>query len=374
MQETICGTPWTSVSQRGVAYRDDNDTFYLGGWNENVIYHVKGLSWDNPGEVLEQHFFSPGGRGLAGMAWNDDAKVLWVATNSPDDNIYALMPDEGWVQVAELGHPDPGFNGGGLSMDDEGNLWMVSQGGSTAYLIDSGIPAFSLGWLRPEPMKGTVAPGESVTIAVTIDALDLEPGTYEAVLAIQTDSGRPQELQVAITAEVLMGERASVEGIVGDANDGEPVAAVTVTAFRADGAAVASVTTGDDGSYRMELLLGEYTLEASAADYGTETAQVDLVEAGATEQVDFALPTARGEVNPEALEFTVPVGGQQQPGAHPEQHGQPRSALVAEEGPGVGWSIPPGCAPAEPGPRSQRPDGPGPVCERRAGGGTRRSR
>ena len=74
VQETICGTPWTSVSQRGVAYRDDNDTFYLGGWNENVIYHVKGLSWDNPGEVLEQHFFSPGGRGLAGMAWNDDPR------------------------------------------------------------------------------------------------------------------------------------------------------------------------------------------------------------------------------------------------------------------------------------------------------------
>nr|WP_051766682.1 S8 family serine peptidase [Saccharothrix syringae] len=43
--ERIAGPlPWTATSQRGLAYRPDDDTFYVGGWNEGVIYHVKGLS------------------------------------------------------------------------------------------------------------------------------------------------------------------------------------------------------------------------------------------------------------------------------------------------------------------------------------------
>ena len=29
---------WIRVSQRGLAYDADTDTFYIGGWNEDIIY------------------------------------------------------------------------------------------------------------------------------------------------------------------------------------------------------------------------------------------------------------------------------------------------------------------------------------------------
>jgi glutamine cyclotransferase len=43
-----------AFSQRGLAYNANDDTFYIGGWNEDIIYKIKGESWDNPGEVIEQ--------------------------------------------------------------------------------------------------------------------------------------------------------------------------------------------------------------------------------------------------------------------------------------------------------------------------------
>ena len=36
---SICGS-WAQVSQRGVAYDVSGDTYFVGGWNEGVIYHI----------------------------------------------------------------------------------------------------------------------------------------------------------------------------------------------------------------------------------------------------------------------------------------------------------------------------------------------
>ena len=43
---------WTGTSQRGLAYRSDDDSFYIGGWNEGIVYHIAGLSSSQPGQVL----------------------------------------------------------------------------------------------------------------------------------------------------------------------------------------------------------------------------------------------------------------------------------------------------------------------------------
>ena len=41
--DSITGAfPWTGISQRGLAYRPDDNSFYIGGWNEGVVYHVRG--------------------------------------------------------------------------------------------------------------------------------------------------------------------------------------------------------------------------------------------------------------------------------------------------------------------------------------------
>ena len=196
--DSITGAfPWTGISQRGLAYRPEDDTFFIGGWNEGVIYHVKGLSYDDKGTVIDQ--CRPPDDAISGLAWNESAEVLWAATNSPTDTIYKLNPATCDV-LATLPHPNPDYNGGGLEMDSEGNLWMVSQVPNTVYLVESGVPAFTdVPWLSTEPMSGTLGIDETQELAMTVDTTDMEPGAYNATLALRSNSGRETSIRIPVS-------------------------------------------------------------------------------------------------------------------------------------------------------------------------------
>jgi hypothetical protein len=204
--------PWTGISQRGLAYRPDDDSFYIGGWNEGILYHVKGLSWDVPGEVIGQ--CSPPDGDISGLAWNPAYGIIWEATNSPTDTIYQLDP-EGCDVLDTLAHPDPGFGGAGLSMDELGNLWMIDQEPNTVYLIDSGVPSFiDVPWLSADPASGSVPVGGEQPIQVTVDTTDLETGVYHATLFLVTNSGRQPVLTIPV--EVIVPAYAMAVNAGGD--------------------------------------------------------------------------------------------------------------------------------------------------------------
>jgi hypothetical protein len=193
--------PWTAVSQRGLAYRPDDDTFYVGGWNEGILYHVKGFSWGAPGEVLNQ--CAPSNSAIAGLAYNATSQVVWAGTNSPQDTLYQLNPETCEV-LGTLGFPERGgYNAGGLELDPLGNLWMVSMGSQTVYLVDSGLPAsWDIPWFSVEPLEGVVAPEEHVQFRVTVDATDLEPGVYPVSIHFSSNDGRHP--RVTIPIEVIV--------------------------------------------------------------------------------------------------------------------------------------------------------------------------
>lgn len=201
---------WTAVPQRGLAYRPDDDTFYIGGWNEAVpntgityIYHIKGLSWDTPGAVLDQ--FSPFEPATAGLAWNPIHKVLWQAVNSWKDYIYALNPTNGDVLLT-LARPNPGFNGSGLETDEQGNLWVMSQKPNLVYLLDTGINTFTNApWLSTSTTNGTIAPGASQTISITTDSSALSLGSYASDLFFQFNDGPGEMLRVPVTVNTVAG-------------------------------------------------------------------------------------------------------------------------------------------------------------------------
>jgi hypothetical protein len=150
---TVAGSivgSWTTKSQRGLAYRAADDTFYIGGWLQRIIYHIKGLSWADKGAVISQctPLEDPGDSttalAISGLAYNAVSNSLWVATNSVTDTVYELNFDDihgTCAIVSKLPHPDPGNNGAGLEMDENGNLWMVSQKSATVFLVDSGLSA-----------------------------------------------------------------------------------------------------------------------------------------------------------------------------------------------------------------------------------------
>jgi subtilisin family serine protease len=191
---------WSSISQRGLAYRADDDTFYIGGWNQGILYHIKGLSYPDKGAVISS--CTPPDGNISGLAWNPVAHIVWAATNSPTDTIYGLNPDTCAV-LNTLPHPSPGFAGGGLEMDSVGNLWMIDQDPNTVYLIDSGVPSFvDVPWLSENPTSGSVAVGGAQAIQVTVNTNGLAPGVYNAMLFIRTNSGRQPTLQVPINLVV----------------------------------------------------------------------------------------------------------------------------------------------------------------------------
>jgi subtilisin family serine protease len=190
--------PWTATSQRGLAYRPDDDSFYVGGWNEGVIYHIKGLSAPDKGAVLST-CAAPDGA-ISGLAYNSSLKVLWQATNSGTDTIYELNPDDCTVLSTLAPPASGGYQGGGLEMDGLGNLWMIAQSPNKVYLVDSGVPAFTdVPWLTVKPTTGTVAPGKSGSLAVTVSTTGLTPGVYLASVFVLTDAAKQTILRIPVS-------------------------------------------------------------------------------------------------------------------------------------------------------------------------------
>jgi Malectin domain/Carboxypeptidase regulatory-like domain/Viral BACON domain len=209
--------PWTSISQRGLAYRPDDDSFYIGGWNQGILYHVAGFTHPTPGAVLNQ--CNAPDFNISGLAWNPAVGQVWEATNSPTDTILRVDPTT-CAAISTLPHPNPGFHGAGLEMDESGNLWMISQSPNTAYLIDSGVPAFSdVPWISESPDNGTIQPGASQDVTVSVDTHGMAPGVYQATLTFRTNSGRQPNLSVPVRLIVPAYEQAFDSGATSDYTD-----------------------------------------------------------------------------------------------------------------------------------------------------------
>jgi subtilisin family serine protease len=201
VEHVITGSPWDDISQRGLAYDPEADVFYIGGWNEGVIYKVAGLSHDTPGATLSQ--CSPPDPGISGLAWNGSFGLLWEATNSETDTIWLVDPVTCDASRA-IAHPDGGgFGGAGIELDRAGNLWTVGQNSTSAYLVESGLPDFSdVSWLTIGTTEGTLEPDATVNLGIQVDTTGLAPGVYRAIVAVVTDDPLNPVLQVPVTVVV----------------------------------------------------------------------------------------------------------------------------------------------------------------------------
>jgi hypothetical protein len=211
VEASITGNyPWTQVPQRGVAYVPSDDTFYIGGRDQGVIYHIAGLSHDHPGEVISQ--CQPPDQGISGLAWNASKRVLWEATNSPSDTLFELDPEDCSV-LSAIPHPAPGYNGAGIELDAHGDLWMVAQNLGTVYLVASGVPTFeSVPWLSTTPSSDTLAPGDSASVTLTVNTSGLAPGAYHAAVYLESDAAREPSIRIPVSLVVTDYQRAVDSG------------------------------------------------------------------------------------------------------------------------------------------------------------------
>ena len=201
VDQVITGSPWSNTSQRGLAYDPAADVFYIGGWNEGVVYRVAGPSHPTPGETLSS--CNPADPNISGLAWNGSFQMLWEATNSDTDTIFLIDPAT-CDTVRALAHPDGGgFGGAGIETDVVGNLWLTGQNTGNVYLVESGLPNFSdVPWLSVAPSDGTVLPDASQALTVSVDTTGLEPGVYHAIVVVQTNDPDHSNIQVPVVLVV----------------------------------------------------------------------------------------------------------------------------------------------------------------------------
>jgi hypothetical protein len=204
VQHTLTGA-WSSISQRGLAYRADDDTFYVGGWNQGIIYKVKGISYPDAGAVVSQcRPESSLALGLAGLAYSPRG-VLWVAPNASSEAITAVNPDT-CATLQSVPDPDPAtFSGAGLELDDTGNLWVISQGAgkSKATLVESPIPSYAdVPWLSESSISGTIAANGGQQVELTIDATNLQPGVHAATIFLISNAAKRSTIGIPVKVVV----------------------------------------------------------------------------------------------------------------------------------------------------------------------------
>ena len=126
--------------------------------------------------------------------------------------------------------------------------------------------------------------------------------------ALQYSFNQPV-LSDAVAIRFIPPAGGAVRGTVIDANDGLPLAGVTVTATATDGSGrVITTVTDADGHYGLALPEGVYDITFTKANYVTETRTGVAVDTGDEITIDVAMRTGVAEVAPDSIEALLLAG------------------------------------------------------------------
>ncbi|QTX03594.1 carboxypeptidase regulatory-like domain-containing protein [Agromyces archimandritae] len=103
-----------------------------------------------------------------------------------------------------------------------------------------------------------------------------------------------------------------VTGAITDVNDTLPIEGATITATPTAGGEAAETTTAADGSYALRLLVGDYTVTASADGYKSKSKAISFTEDGQTAKFNSKLKTGIASIDVESFEWIVGEGEQRQ--------------------------------------------------------------
>ncbi|MCL1871095.1 MAG: malectin domain-containing carbohydrate-binding protein [Promicromonosporaceae bacterium] len=191
---------WSTLPLTGLAYNPKEDVFYVGGRYNGMIGTVAGTSHPNAGQLLS--FCSPPLPEIIGMAYNQASNTIWYTDLTTDRPTRLLQVDPDtcslvnawWFPGQKVGA------GGGLETDSTGALWAVDQLADDVMLVDVEDDLITdLPWLSLSSSGGTLAPGESTTVKVSISSKGQAPGTLGANIVVRSESGRQSKTYVPVT-------------------------------------------------------------------------------------------------------------------------------------------------------------------------------
>ncbi len=318
--DSICGAAWTATSQRGLAYDPTDDTFFIGGWNDANVYHI-----DNTGAVIEQW---PLGLSLSGLAYNFVDGYLFIIENSAADTVSVFDVASGSI-VNSFTVTGFGSNAAaGLGIDCDGNLWAANMADTSAYLIDSGVPASlcaggadALPWVSESPVTGTIAADTEAVVDLTFDAgvpETMQPGTYYGTLEVDSNAANDVTnipMTLTVTPPATWGKVAGTVSGLGYCDLGTPVAleGVTVTVESATGL-VWTLLTDVNGAYQLwlDVVHGPLTITIGGDAYVEQAFANVPVTAGGTTTQNATLRSAQPclSANPNLFDVEVMLGEQ----------------------------------------------------------------
>jgi hypothetical protein len=196
--EKIC--PAFDLPQRGLAYDPLTGTFYSGSWNNGILYHF------NPnGTILDS---ANTDLNISGLAFNPITRHLFVLTNADQGfDVYLLDARDHYRILGGFNIPElEAFQGAGLSMDCQGNLWTVNQVTGMVYETNSGELApcawNDIPWLNVTPVTGTLEADGAASIQLSFDPGAAISTTNQAQMIVQNDAPYgPVSIPVTLTVK-----------------------------------------------------------------------------------------------------------------------------------------------------------------------------
>ncbi|HPI85666.1 MAG TPA: T9SS type A sorting domain-containing protein [Bacteroidales bacterium] len=132
------GGDFTVEPQMGLAADFENEEFYIGGWNSNMIWRTH-----FNGNTISTHNIN----NVSGLAWsppgnNFPVGTLWVTTYASTSWIHRIDPNSNWIQFESFMIPggEP-YAGAGIEIKTSGyfqwtSLWICNQVENRIYLAD----------------------------------------------------------------------------------------------------------------------------------------------------------------------------------------------------------------------------------------------
>jgi hypothetical protein len=289
--QRICvGAGGWDYSQRGLAYDPTTDTYFAGSWNDGMIYRFK-----PDGTVLAAKYT---GLWTAGLAYNPDTgHLLVVEAIGNGSKFYKIDVNNDYAVIGEA--TVTGFiNGAGLEIDCSGNFWALDQASNTVFQLRDSTETTticnrSLPWLNPTPITGIV-PGNTVRpISVVLNATNLQPGVYDAQLAISHTTPyvyTPQPVHLTVSIPATWGKvtgNVSTPGYCSSNPAG--LSGMTVTVKSSIG--TYTTTTDVNGNYQWwaDSNNNPYTVTVSGPNYEVGQATGVTLVPQATIGQDFSL-------------------------------------------------------------------------------------
>ncbi|GAB4531745.1 MAG: hypothetical protein Kow0063_11380 [Anaerolineae bacterium] len=169
----------------------------------------------------------------------------------------------------------------------------------------------NVSWLITEPLSGTLASHESVSVTVVLDAAAIRrPGTYRATLGITSND--PDQARINVPVSMAVPPHPNMGQIMGVVTSDRPGGTLqgALVEVAAGATGVISGTTDASGGFGPWWLMdGAYQATVTADGYLSDAQTVTISpRLTTTHQVMLVLDAPQVQVTPDAFEVVLPTG------------------------------------------------------------------